>query len=94
MSGKKSIGIKDLLDLGLLNSEKPLTWKRRSEGLTFTAIVKSNGFIQTADGVIHKSPSGAARHLNGGKPIDGWLAWRVEETGETLAEMRERSVCK
>ena len=68
-----------------------MIWKRPSAGVTFRAILKDNGFIQTHDGVTHKSPSGAARHLNEGKPIDGWLAWRIEGTGETLAEIRKRS---
>ena len=91
MSGKKSISIKLLLELNLLNSGDVLIWNRRSEAQTYRATLKDNGYIQTPDGVIHKSPSGAAKHLNAGKPIDGWLAWHLEETGETLADIRKRT---
>ena len=42
----------------------------------------------TSDGEKHKSPSGAARSFNGGKPIDGWLAWKLEN-GSKLGSLRE-----
>jgi hypothetical protein len=43
----------------------------------------------TDDGTVHKSPSGAAKHL-GKRPIDGWLAWKLKSTNESIGELRLR----
>jgi len=53
------------------------------------ATVSAAGTISTEDGAIHKSPSGAAKHL-GNRPVDGWLAWKLEDSGESLASVRNR----
>lgn len=48
-----------------------------------------NGTITTSDGAIHKTPSGAAKHLNGNKPVDGWHTWKIKSSGVRLSELRE-----
>lgn len=53
------------------------------------ARLREDGAIVTEDGSAHKSPSGAARHLNGNKPIDGWNVWVVVASGKRLSEIRE-----
>lgn len=63
-------------------------WKRRVLHSTFTAVVQPDGSLKTEDGKSHKSPSGAAKHLNGGKPVDGWIAWKVKDSGKSLADLR------
>jgi len=79
----------ELLNLGVLQEGTVLVWKRKKEGSIHRATVTRTG-IQTADGAIHKSPSGAAKHLNGDKPIDGWKCWRIESSNKLIDEFRTR----
>lgn len=81
---------KDLLKAGLLTKNEILIWKRRVQGSSHEAYVSSDGLIHTSDGKSHKTPSGAAKHLNGNKPVDGWIAWRVKGSGASLAELRSK----
>ena len=81
--------IKDLLKANLITGGTELIWKRSKAKQTYTAVINTNGTILTSDGVIHKTPSGAAKHLNGDKPVDGWNTWRVKSTGKTLSELRK-----
>jgi hypothetical protein len=82
--------IRDLLKAGILKEGDALIWNRRIQGKIHIAVV-TNGFIQTIDGKLHKSPSGAARHLNAGKPVDGWYVWKVKNTGALLDTFRNHS---
>ena len=92
MNIKSNISIKTLIDSNLIASDCVIVWKRRTIGSSNKATINPDGTIQTSDGVIHKSPSGAARHLNSGKPIDGWNVWRISESNETLSELRKRLI--
>jgi hypothetical protein len=83
--------ITKLLMNGSLNSGQELIWNRRVAKEIHTATVNQDGSITTADGITHKTPSGAAKHLNGGKPVDGWLAWKLKSNGVSLASLRENS---
>ncbi len=84
------VAIKDLIKAGHLNAGDVLVWKRRTQQTSNTATIKSDGTIETSDGTIHKTPSGAAKHLNGNKPVDGWLAWKLKSTGEALSAVRDK----
>ena len=79
------MSIKDLIDSGKLKVGANLTMKKH--GKIISALVTQEGFLKTSDGQLHKSPSGAARSFNGGKPIDGWLAWKLED-GSKLGSLR------
>ena len=79
----------DLVKKGSLNVGQELIWNRRVAKEIHLATVNQDGSISTADGVKHKTPSGAAKHLNGNKPVDGWLAWKIKSTGASLASLRE-----
>ena len=79
----------DLIKKGSLNAGQELIWNRRVAKQIHLAIVNQDGSITTADGVKHRTPSGAAKHLNGNKPVDGWLAWKIKSTGASLASLRE-----
>lgn len=81
--------LEELVLKGLLKEDAILVWRRKSVGVVHRARVVKQGLIETQDGVLHKTPSGAAKHLNAGKPVDGWLAWRIEQSGRTLSELRE-----
>ncbi len=81
--------IEKLIKAGKLNIGTVLIWQRRSMKAAHRVVILESGKLETADGVRHTSPSGAAKHLNGGKPVDGWLAWKVEKNGISLAKLRE-----
>lgn len=80
-------GLVELISQGLLKDGDVVVWKRRT-GLV-EATVKAPGFLLTSDSVKHKTPSGAAKHLNGNKPVDGWLAWRLKATGKPISTLRD-----
>lgn len=82
--------IKDLMRANLLKSGDELVWNRRVQKVKHVAVVTESGGLKTADGESHKTPSGAAKHLNGSKPVDGWLAWKTKATGASLAELRSK----
>ena len=79
---------KELVRAGIIPNGTELIWKRRVQGDVHSAKV-SNECIQTSDGKLHKTPSGAARHLNNGKPIDGWKVWKIKSTGELIDIFRD-----
>ena len=75
---------------GLINTGTEIVWNRRASLNSHSAVINANGTITTSDGKVHKTPSGAARHLNGNKPVDGWLTWKVKQTGKSIGEIRLR----
>lgn len=81
--------IKDLIKANLVSNGTELVWKRRQAKLIHTALINANGTIITSDGAIHKTPSGAAKHLNENKPVDGWNVWKIKDTGRSLSELRD-----
>ena len=83
--------IMDLVKRGLISPGTKIVWKRRIQQQEFVAVIGSDGSITTSDGKKHKTPSGAAKHLNGNKPVDGWLAWKLQSTGESLADIRNKT---
>lgn len=80
--------MKQLLKSGLVSSGDKLIWTRRVLKNSHEAVVNLDGTISTGDGKKHKTPSGAAKHLNQNKPVDGWIAWRHYKSGKKLAELR------
>jgi len=80
----------DLVNSGFLKAGQELIWNRRVAKQIHIAIVNQDGSISTADGVKHRTPSGAAKHLNGNKPVDGWLAWKEKSTLLSLSELRAK----
>ena len=82
--------VKDLIIQGLVEPGEILIWSRRQAKVTFEAKVNSDGTLTTNDGVVHKSLSGAAKHLNGNKPIDGWNVWKQKKSNMNLAQLREK----
>lgn len=80
--------MKQLLKSGLVSAGDRLIWNRRVLKDSHVAIINQDGTISTNDGKTHKTPSGAAKHLNQDKPVDGWIAWKHEKSGKKLAELR------
>lgn len=79
---------KELIQGGSISAGEELIWNRRVAKEIHYATINADGSITTSDGVKHKSPSGAAKHLNGNKPVDGWLAWKVKKSGKSLGSLR------
>lgn len=80
--------MKQLLQSGSVSAGDKLIWSRRVLKSAHEALINQDGTISTSDGKKHKTPSGAAKHLNQDKPVDGWIAWRHEKSGKKLAELR------
>jgi hypothetical protein len=80
--------LSELIKSGLISAGEELIWNRKVAKQIHIAKVNQDGSISTADGVKHKTPSGAAKHLNGNKPVDGWLAWKIKSTGVSLSSLR------
>ena len=84
----KSICILDLISIGQLHVGQTLVWDRRSLGETQSAVIQLDGTLKTADGAIHKTPSGAAKHFTK-KPVDGWNVWKVEHSSTKIGSLRK-----
>jgi len=82
--------LSDLLNAGLLQIGDELIWERRVQKVTHVAVLNSNCTIETSDKRIHRTPSGAAKHLNGNKPVDGWLAWKLKKSDVSLSDLRKK----
>jgi hypothetical protein len=80
--------MKHLLKSGAVSAGDKLVWSRRVLKSAHEAVINQDGTISTSDGKSHKSPSGAAKHLNQNKPVDGWIAWQHVKSGKKLAELR------
>jgi hypothetical protein len=80
--------MKQLLKMGTVSAGDKLSWSRRVLKSAHEAVINQDGTISTSDGKQHKTPSGAAKHLNQDKPVDGWIAWKHEKSGKKLAELR------
>lgn len=86
--------INDLLEFRAISGGDKLEWKRRSLKESHEAIVNADGTITTSDGKKHRTPSGAAKHLNQNKPVDGWIAWEHKKSGKRLSVLREEILTK
>lgn len=81
--------LRDLLEAGIITAGDDLVWKRRHSRVVFTAKILPNGIIKTSDGVLHSSPSMAARHVNMGKSTNGWRVWQLSTSKQSLFELRK-----
>lgn len=79
------LSLAKLFSDGVLRNGDDLVWKRRSE--IHKAKLDSQGMIVTSDGVKHKTPSGAAKHLVG-RSVDGWIVWHCVRLDKNLHELR------
>lgn len=78
-----------LVEDGLLEPDELLIWKRPAVGEVHKARVLASGQVETADGEIFDSPSGAAKHLSG-SATNGWKAWSVPRLDDMpLGDVRD-----
>jgi hypothetical protein len=86
----KVASINDLLAYRAVAGGDKLIWSRRVLKDSHEAVINADGTLSTSDGKKHRTPSGAAKHLNGNKPVDGWIAWKHQKSGKKLAELRDQ----
>ena len=84
------MNINDLLKSGKLLVGDQLIWNRRSLKVVHKATIGETGDIRLDDGRKFKTVSGAARALNNGRPVDGWIAWKLVRTGHSIGELRKK----
>ena len=64
-----------------------LVWVRARRGQRFEATLRSDGLLALPDGSLHTDPdAAAARAIEAEGAVDGWRAWRLGESGPTLAD--------
>jgi hypothetical protein len=80
--------IEKLVSAGLLASGDLLVWSKKASPILMEAVVQPSGLLKTKDGKLHRTPSGAARWLIG-RPVDGWLVWRLQRNGLLLHDIRD-----
>jgi hypothetical protein len=86
------ITLYELIKAGLLSADTEIVWRRYS-GVTHKAKLLADGHIKIASGDICPTPTAAARKLNGDKPVNGWVTWRVgDKNGPTLSKVREQII--
>lgn len=85
----RRVRLMDLVQANLLEPGTELEFHRPRVAEHHRATVLADGRLRLGDGRTYGSPSRAAGAATGGS-IDGWYAWRVVETGELLANVRQR----
>ena len=89
LAGRR-VRVSDLLDAGLLTPGVQLAWDRPKSGEHHLSSVREDGSLEIHGGASYRTPSRAAMVAAGVNAVDGWLAWAVVETGETLDVLRRR----
>lgn len=83
---REPCSLSGLMKDNLLRTGDHFVWKRRES--TSEATLDNKGWLVTADGSRHKTPSGAAKHIVG-RPVDGWLVWRSTRHNMSLDQIRK-----
>lgn len=80
-----SMTLKDLIESGKLKVGQKLVWNRRNG--FFECYVTEDGKLKFPDGTEFKTPSGAAKYVNGGKNIDGWIVWKIAQSEKDKSDI-------
>ena len=86
------VSLADLIDAGLLKPNTVIVWRRQAphQGMVHKAKLTAMGRIQMGSGT-YRTPTAAARELNNGRPVNGWVVWHVGDVkGPTLASVRKQ----
>lgn len=68
----------------------PLVWSRQRRGTRYEAVLRTDGFIELADGSVHGDPDSAAEVASDAESsVDGWRVWRMRGDGPTLGDALE-----
>lgn len=91
MLGGRRFVMADLIERGRLHPGDVLVFRRQRSGVEHVAVVLDNGCLQLSDGSEFTSPSSAAAAAAGGS-FDGWTAWVLQRTGESLDRIRSELI--
>jgi len=87
--GGRRVKLWDLLAHDLLEPNADLRFERPRRGLVHRARVLPNGAVELEDGRRFASPSRAAAAAADARAFDGWHAWVLEATGQSLDSLRQ-----
>ncbi len=83
------MNLNDLIALKILKIGEEIIWNRKSQRISHIAFIVEGGKMRTTDGILHKTPSGAARHLNNNMPVNGWRVWKLKGSRKSLDSLRK-----
>jgi hypothetical protein len=83
--------LRDLIKTGAIDVGDVLVWEKKQSKTVHTVTVQANGTLKTPSGTIYRTPSNAAKELNGGIAINGWRVWKLQRNSKSLLEIREAS---
>lgn len=86
----RRVRVSDLVEAKLLSAGDDLVWNRPKRGEQHRSSIRPDGGLELHDGASYQTPSKAAMVAAGVNSVDGWLAWALAETGETLDVLRRR----
>lgn len=87
--GGRRVKLRDLIARNLLQPDAELRFERPRSGLVHRARVLPTGALELEDGRRFASPSRAAAAATDARAFDGWHAWAVEATGQSLDSLRQ-----
>lgn len=85
------IDLKTLARHGLIKSGDVFVWHRKFESTFYKVTLTKNFYLQSGD-YVFKTPTSAARHFNGNKPVNGWLVWKLLDHKISLENLRSKLV--
>jgi hypothetical protein len=84
-----AVSLSDLVDAGVIQDGERIEWTRPQLGITYRAIINSDGAVVLEDGRRFVSPSTAGAKAAGTPTLNGWISWRVPRLeNRTLDELR------
>ncbi len=83
--------LRDLLKSGAISVGDVLLWEKKQSKTVHTVTVQADGTLKASSGAIYRTPSNAAKQLNGGIAINGWRVWKLQRNSKSLLEIREAS---
>ena len=86
----RRVTIVDLLDADLLAAGDVLRFRRPRRGETHRAVVTASGALALDGGQEFQSPSRAAIIAADMKAVDGWHAWTMATSGQSLDALRQQ----
>lgn len=81
------VGVRDLLNAGLLDTGDELVYRRPGLGVHRTGQVTAQGMLRLDDGRLFTTPSAATTAL-GSPHQNGWAFWCRARDGRTLLDLR------
>jgi hypothetical protein len=85
------IDLKTLARHGLIKAGDVFVWHRKFESNFYKVTLTKNFYLQSGD-YVFKTPTSAARHFNGDKPVNGWMVWKLLDHKVSLNNLRSKLI--